>query len=77
MSDRQNKNKKKKTALVVCRDGRQFWTTQAQFWQWVREGTVVKAGDGPLNGNFTRADEETFVVLSKTVLNFARPVHLR
>ena len=34
------KKRKKKTALVVCRDRKQFWTTQAQFWQWVRDGVV-------------------------------------
>jgi hypothetical protein len=39
------KNGKKKTALVVCRDRKQFWTTQAQFWQWVREGVVVKTAN--------------------------------
>ncbi len=70
------KKKKKKTALVVCRNRRQFWTTQVQFWQWVREGIVVKTGDQPLTGKFTREDEESFVVLSNTVLNLARPAHL-
>jgi hypothetical protein len=42
MSVKKEKKKKKRTALVVCRDRKQFWTTQAQFWQWVREGVVVK-----------------------------------
>jgi hypothetical protein len=71
------KKKKKKTALVVCRDHKQFWTTQTQFWQWVREGTVVKTHDSPLTGMFRREHEELIVVLSNTVLNLAHPNHMR
>lgn len=68
--------KKKRTALVVCQDRKQFWTTQAQFWQWVREGVVVKTQDHPLTGCFCREHEELMVVLSNTVLNLAHPNHL-
>lgn len=71
------KRKKKRTAMVVCRDGRSFWTTQAQFWQWVREGVVAKTGDKPLEGAFLREAEELNVILGNTVLNLARPNHLR
>ena len=74
---KKEKKKKKRTALIVCRDRKEFWTTQAQFWQWVREGVVVKTGDKPLEGNFVREDEEKMVVLSNTVLNLAHPNHLR
>ena len=73
----ERKKKKKRTALVVCRDRKQFWTTQAQFWQWVREGVVVKTEDYPLTGSFVRDHEELMVVFSNTVLNLARPNHLR
>jgi hypothetical protein len=69
--------RKKKTALVVCRDRKEFWTTQTQFWQWVREGVVVKVSDGPLTGAFVREHEELMIVLSNTVLNLARPNHIR
>ncbi|MBA3571675.1 MAG: hypothetical protein H0W34_06835 [Pyrinomonadaceae bacterium] len=69
--------KKKKTALVVCRDRKEFWTTQAQFWQWVREGIVVKTHDQPLTGTFQREHEELLVLLSNTVLNLAHPNHMR
>lgn len=71
------KKRKKKTALVVCRDRKQFWTTQTQFWQWVREGVVVKTGDQPLSGQFKRDHEELLVLLSNTVLNLAHPNHMR
>jgi len=71
------KNRKKKTALVVCRDQKQFWTTQKQFWQWTREGVVVKTMDHPLTGAFLREHEELMVLLSNTVLNLAHPNHLR
>lgn len=71
------KKRKKKTALVVCRDRRQFWTTQTQFWQWVREGIVMKVSDQPLTGQFRREHEELMVLLSNTVLNLAHPNHMR
>lgn len=71
------KKKAKKTALVICQNRKQFWTTQTQFWQWVREAVVVKTGDAPLTGIFAREHEELMVVLSNTVLNLARPNHLR
>ena len=77
MSAKKDKKKKKRTALVVCRDGKQFWTTQTQFWQWVREGVVVKTGDHPLTGAFQREHEELMILLSNTVLNLAHPNHLR
>lgn len=71
------KKRKKKTALVICRDRKQFWTTQTQFWQWVREGIVTKTGEQPLTGLFKREHEELLVVLSNTVLNLAHPNHMR
>jgi len=74
---KKKKNKKKKTALVICRDRKQFWTTQTQFWQWAREGRLVKTQDNPLTGAFRHEDEELMVVLSNTILNLAHPNHLR
>ena len=71
------RKKRKKTALVVCRDRKEFWTTQTQFWQWVREGVIEKTGDKPLTGAFCREHEELMVILSNTVLNLAHPNHLR
>ena len=71
------KKKKKRTALVICRDRKQFWTTQTQFWQWVREGVVAKTGDNPLTGKFNREHEELMVLWSNTVLNLAHPNHVR
>ena len=71
------KKKRKKTALVISRDRKEFWTTQTQFWQWVREGVVSKTSDRPLTGMFTREHDELMVVCSNTVLNLAHPNHLR
>src|SRR4026208_89233 len=71
------KKKKKKTALVICRDRKEFWTTQAQFWQWTREGVITKTGDRPLTGTFNREHEELLVLMSNTVLNLAHPNHMR
>ncbi len=71
------KKKKKKNALVVCRDGKEYWTTQTQFWQWIRERVIVKNGDGPLRGEFLRENEEYSVVISNTILNLKHPNHLQ
>ncbi|MBD0370030.1 MAG: hypothetical protein ICV60_04295 [Pyrinomonadaceae bacterium] len=76
MSMKKEKKKKKRTALVICRDRKQFWTTQAQFWQWVRDGIIMKTQDRPLTGVFLRDHEESIVVLSNTLLNLAHPIHL-
>lgn len=69
--------RKKKNALIVCQNGNQYWTTQDQFWQWVRERTVIKTGHCPLQGKFVRENEESAVVISNTILNLAQPNHLR
>ena len=71
------KKKRKRNALIMCHDGKEYWTTQAQFWQWVRESVVLKVSDGPLRGTFIRENEEYNVVLSNTVLNLRCPNHLR
>lgn len=63
--------------MIVCSDRKRFWTTQAQFWQWVRDGVVEKTSDKPLAGVLLREHEEKLVVLSNTVLNLAHPNHLR
>ena len=68
---------KKRNALVVCRDSNQFWTTQKQFWKWVREGVILKTADNPLKGCFIRADEEKMIVVGNTILNLACPNHLQ
>jgi hypothetical protein len=77
MSARKDKKRAKRNARVLCRDGKQFWTTQAEFWRWVREHVVIKVGDQPLTGVFRREHEESMVLLSHTVLNLAAPNHLR
>jgi hypothetical protein len=70
------RKKKKKNAMVMCHDGKQFWTTQTEFWQWVRESVVIKTDDSPLRGMFIRQNEEYNVVLSNTILNLKCPNHL-
>ena len=74
---KKQKTKKKKTALVTCRDRKEFWTTQKQFWQWVREGVIRKTHDQPLTGAFFREHDELMVLVNNTVLNLARPNHMR
>ncbi len=71
------KKKRKNTALVICHNQQQFWTTQAQFWQWFRDGVIVKVKDYPLTGRFVREHEERLVTVQRTLLNLACPHHLR
>lgn len=71
------KKKKPRTAMIVCRDRKEFWTTQKQFWQWVRDGVIIKTGDHPLSGKFLREHAELMVLVSNTVLNLAHPNHMR
>lgn len=67
--------KVKKTALIVCNDGREYWITQKQFWNMVREGVVVQTGDQPLTGRFRGRDDQLLITLNHTVLNKATPIH--
>ena len=62
---------------MFCVNSKHFWTTQNQFWQWVREGIVVKSHDNPLTGYFVRDHEDTAVLINNTILNLAYPNHLR
>lgn len=71
------RKKKKKNAVILCHDGKEYWTTQAEFWQWVRESVVLKVSDAPLRGKFIRRNEEYNVVISNTILNLRCPNHLR
>lgn len=75
--ERKKLKRKKKNALVLCHSGKQYWTTQDQFWQWFRDKVIVKTGDSPLTGRFVRKNEEYAVMISNTVLNLACPNHLR
>jgi hypothetical protein len=77
VTNKEKKKKKRKTALIICRDRKEFWTTQKQFWQWVREGVIAKTDDNPLTGTFLREYEELMVLVSNTVLNLAHPNHMR
>ncbi|HEU4713613.1 MAG TPA: hypothetical protein VFS76_18750 [Pyrinomonadaceae bacterium] len=74
---RKKLRRKKRTALIICRDRKQFWTTQTQFWQWFRDGLLEKRSDHPLTGAFIRENEELMVFLQHTVLNLANRNHLR
>ena len=72
---KEKKKKKKKTALVVCRDRKEFWTTQKQFWQWVREGLVDVTGQNPLTGRFAGKREKLLVMVRHVILDNANPHH--
>lgn len=81
MNSPQRKNKRrfkkrKRTARIVCRNGSEYWTTQAQFWQWVRDLKVLKMHHNPLTGRFIRESEERLVVLGNNILDIDKPNHL-
>jgi hypothetical protein len=65
----------KKTALIVCNDGKEYWITQKQFWNWVRMGVVTQIGERPLQGRFRGRDDQLLITLAHTVLNHATPIH--
>ncbi|MBK7598530.1 MAG: hypothetical protein IPJ07_08415 [Acidobacteria bacterium] len=67
--------KVKKTALIVCNNSKNYWITQKQFWNMVREGVVVQTGDFPLTGKFRGRDDQLLITLNHTVLNKATPIH--
>src|SRR5215813_934700 len=69
------KRKQKKTARIVCANDNEFWTTQKQFWTWVREGLVDVVGQQPLTGRFAGRREKLLVMIRHVILDNANPVH--
>lgn len=67
--------KAKKTAKIVCANQNEFWTTQKQFWTWVREGLVDITGQKPLTGRFGGKREKLLVMIRHVVLDNANPNH--
>jgi hypothetical protein len=65
----------KKTARIICANDNEFWTTQKQFWQWVREGLVDVVGHHPLTGRFAGRREKLLVMIRHIVLDNASPNH--
>lgn len=65
----------KKTALIVCNNDKEYWVTQKQFWNMLREGVVVQTGDQPLRGQFRGRDDQLLIMINHTVLNKATPLH--
>jgi hypothetical protein len=67
--------KAKKTARIVCANENEFWTTQKQFWQWVREGLVDVTGQNPLTGRFAGKREKLLVMIRHVVLDNSSVTH--
>jgi hypothetical protein len=61
--------KAKKNARIMCANGKEFWTTQKRFWQWVREGLVDMTGNNPLTGRFLGTREKLFVMIRHVILD--------
>jgi hypothetical protein len=77
MKAQPNKTKeKKRTAKIVCPNGKNFWTTQKQFWQWIRAGIIRQTGDRPLKGIIIRESELKLIMRNHTILNLSAPNHL-
>ena len=56
---------------MVCASNKEFWTTQKQFWEWVREGIVTQTGDRPLTGKFEGRREKLLILVNHIVLDQA------
>jgi hypothetical protein len=67
--------KVKKTARIVCANDNEFWTTQKQFWQWVKEGLVDVTGQRPLTGKFAGKREKLLVMVRHVILDNSCPEH--
>jgi hypothetical protein len=67
--------KVKKTALIVCQNGKEYWVTQKKFWNLVRDGVVIQTGDYPLKGNFRGRDDQLLIMIQHTILKQATPNH--
>jgi hypothetical protein len=67
--------KTRKTARIVCANEKEFWTTQKQFWKWVREGLVDVTGQQPLTGRFLGKRERLLVMVRHVILDNASPEH--
>ena len=65
----------KKTARIVCTNDNEFWTTQKQFWLWVREGLVDVTGQNPLTGRFGGRREKLMIMVRRVILDAASPNH--
>ena len=74
-TDGRTNMKVKKTALIICNDGKEYWITQKQFWNMVREGVVVQTDNHPLTGRFRGRDDQLLITIQHTVLNKATPIH--
>jgi len=72
----EGKEKEEKTALIICRDGRNSGPPQKQFCSGPGRRDRENQ-DGPLTGEFLREYEELMVLVSHTVLNLAHPNHMR
>jgi hypothetical protein len=62
---------------VVCANHNEFWTTQKQFWNWVREGIVTYKSDAPLTGKFEGRREKLLVMVNHILLDDSAPEHKR
>ena len=69
MESAPTKRSAKKTARIVCANDNEFWTTQKQFWLWVREGLVDVTGQHPLTGRFAGKREKLLVMIRHVVLD--------
>src|SRR5262245_57183857 len=75
MEDSSPKKKPKKNARIICANDNEFWTTQKQFWKWVREGLVDVTGQSPLTGRFGGKREKLLVMVRHVILDQGSPAH--
>ena len=74
-AEQRPKPRQRKTARVVCANHNEFWTTQKQFWDWVRDAIVTQTGDNPLTGRFEGRREKLIVMVNHVLLDNSVPEH--
>ncbi len=66
---------RKKNARITTNNDLDYWITQKEFWNMVREGVVIQTGEFPLSGKFRGREDQLLIMIQHVVLNKATPMH--
>ena len=66
---------RKKNARITTNNDLEYWITQKEFWNMVREGVVIQTGEFPLSGKFRGREDQLLIMIQHVVLNTATPMH--
>lgn len=64
-----NEGKSRRKSAKVVGGSRDYWTTAAEFWQWHKQGVIVKVGDRPLTGRWVNDEARHLVTINHVVMD--------